>query len=62
MRKHQTFAYKDGYKWITYCVKCSLEEGALDLEPVCVGRYVSPLTEEKIKKMEERLDTLKTVF
>ena len=62
MRKHMLSAYKDGYKWITFCAKCSLEEDALDLEPVCVGRYVSPLTEEKIKKMEDKLDTLKTIF
>ena len=62
MRKHILSAYKDGHKWITYCAVCSLEEGALDLEPESVGRYVSPLTEEKIKNMEGKLDTLKSVF
>lgn len=62
MRQHFIRAYKDQYKWVSYCAYCSLEDGALEKEPVCVGRYVSPLTEETIKKMEEKLDTLKSIF
>lgn len=62
MRKHTLSAYKDGYKWVTYCVNCSLEDDSLKIEPICVGRYVSPLTNEAIKKMEDRLDTLKSIF
>jgi len=60
--KHLLLAYKDNYKWIRYCAYCSLEEGALDLEPICAGRYVSTLTPEAIKNMEERIDKLKQVF
>jgi len=62
MRQHNLKYYKDGYKKIVYCSACSLEEQALDNEPICVGRYVSPLTQETIKNMEERLDTLKSIF
>lgn len=62
MRQHSLSAYKDGYKWITYCRHCSLEEQSLEIELICVGRYVSPLTQETIKKMEDKLDTLKSIF
>jgi len=62
MRQHLLSAYKDGYKWVTFCANCSLEDESLKIEPVCVGKYISPLTDEKIKKMEERLDTLKSIF
>lgn len=55
-------AYKDGYKWVTFCANCSLEDESLKIEPVCVGRYVSPLTKDAIEKMEERIDKLKSVF
>ncbi len=62
LRQHTTTAYKDGFKWTTYCIHCSLEDEYLASEPVCVGRYISPLTPETIKKMEERIDRLKEVF
>lgn len=63
MRKHSLSAYKDGYKWIPFCVHCSLEGfNALEQEPICVGKYVSPLTKETIKNMENRIDNLKSIF
>lgn len=38
MPKHKTDAYKDGQKWVVFCVKCGAEEENLTGE--CSERYV----------------------
>ena len=37
--EHNTSAYKDGNKWVLYCVNCGLEENALTATS-CDERYV----------------------
>ena len=39
MSQHNTSAYKDGNKWVMYCVNCGLEEDALTATS-CDERYV----------------------
>jgi len=37
--EHRLNAYKDGYKWVTFCEICGQEEPMLDLCTKCPGEY-----------------------
>lgn len=45
--KHRTNAYKDGYKWIMYCIVCGQEEDEMTTE--CNG-YNNPLATKKFQE------------
>ena len=51
--EHNTSAYKDGNKWVMYCVNCGLEENALTATS-CDERYVAnKFVEKKVDKLSE---------
>lgn len=52
MPEHNTSAYKDGNKWVVYCVKCGIEEDALNAIE-CSERYVDKFAKKDIDKPSE---------
>ena len=47
MTAHNTSAYKDGNKWVVYCVNCGMEEAALQ-DTSCSQRYVDKHSKENL--------------
>ena len=53
MAEHNTSAYRDGNKWILYCMNCGLEESALTATS-CDERYVAnKYVDKKLDKAKE---------
>ena len=51
MPRHKTDAYKDGHKWIVFCVKCGQEDAKQLFVDDCNERYV-----EKVVDMKQCLE------
>lgn len=48
MTAHYLNAYKDGHRWIAYCVKCGKEEDAL-IDTSCNEKCVDKFNKDFIK-------------
>ena len=50
--QHCINAYKDGYKWVTFCEICGQEEPMLDLSTKCTGEYKNEfISDEDVDKI-----------
>lgn len=57
MSQHNTSAYKDGNKWVVYCVNCGVEENDLALI-ACNERYVDKSNQKEADGFKTGLDKI----